>query len=169
MWFAGRETRYQRDSPRPGCMWVEDWQLSSPPRQRGVRKEWKEQLKPRVSLARQLRQIKACVQAKDVDDYTATLRAAQAMFAVIAAPQMLPATDHLTPLSELAHKLQFLKTCYVRMQAFMMTRMNNTLYALFMIFYDDSSGGSGVSSGTSLVFTKGLSGLSSGSTHPFIL
>lgn len=90
MWFCGREARRIQDSPRPDYMWVEDWQLITKDAKlkQSTLKEWKEILKPRVSLARQLRQIKSCVQTDDLDDYLQKLNIAQQKFAVNAAPCM---------------------------------------------------------------------------------
>ena len=71
MWSSGRETKRQADTSRPDYMWVEDWQRISknPKLKESTIRNWKQVLKPRVSLARQNRAIKSCVQHEDLEDY----------------------------------------------------------------------------------------------------
>lgn len=64
--------------------------------------EWKETLKPRVSLARQSRKIRLCVQTPDLDDYDATLRAARDMFSVVDAAAMSLQTERIETIADLA-------------------------------------------------------------------
>ena len=93
MW-CGRKARRQADSGRPEYMWAEEWPSLGPKDKRSVSKDWKSNLKRRVALARQNRQIKSYVQTTDADDYHAKVRAAQTMFSVMGGPAMSLQANH---------------------------------------------------------------------------
>ena len=82
MWSCGRNTGIQSNSSRPDYMWVEDWQSLGRTEQQEVARHWKQVLKPRVSLARQNRNIKSYVHPDDNDDYKAKVRRAQDMYRI---------------------------------------------------------------------------------------
>ena len=62
-------------------------------------------LKSRVSLARQNRHIRSCVQHDDLADYQEKIRAAQAKYAVNAAPAMYLKHDTSGTIDDMASRL----------------------------------------------------------------
>ena len=91
IWYCRREAKRQTNTSRPDYMWVEDWQsiCKNPKLMQEILKNWKEVLKPRISLARKNGKIKGHVDTQDLQDYQQKLRAAQAQFAVNAALNMI--------------------------------------------------------------------------------
>ena len=68
-------------------------------------KNWKEDLNPKVSRATQNRNIKSHVRSEDMQDYQAKLKAAQAQYAVNAAPNMFLANEPIDTLTDMANRL----------------------------------------------------------------